>query len=746
MKHFLRYAQRFFLTLIVCLGFVATSSFAQVEEPAPAAPPAASAAPPPPAAGKPADEAFGKATLPDDPAVAALLAAKPTTPSECAKTAKILVDLHQPALAKQFLKKVVDAKLDRKQLAALGRELGSPMFLAMGQNEALQPQGKQLSDAVLEAMNAELQNPAKIAAAIKQLQDPSIEKRTQAFQELQYAGNAGIAALIEVLADPKRKRSSSTSASALAKMGRPAANAMIGILENVDRKDHDPLVEILSNDNPKLKEQIISILGDMKASDAGLVLMYFYFVKDNFVKNNIARVEEAVRNDEMLHAAAEKSLRKIIENIPSKQESVKRLLESAKNHFDRQIALPGAVDGKIEVWKWDEEKKKCEFSILSMEDAARTKAARLAREAFMINVDNLDARRLYLASSWEVIAYRQGLGIPLAGHVFQDAMIGISNKDISVAYEVYEDLLDYCIATKHYPAAAVAAELLGSFGKADEHLLYPEKGQSILVQSVQQPDRRLRMAAIRAIVKLKPKKPYPGSSNVPQALAFFAAGTGTRKALVAGPNLNKIPHLVSGLSAEGFKVDTAQTGKEVMQKLLASPDYEIAMIDAGISLPPIDLLLQQIRRDDRSADVRVGIIARAGFFEKAERAAASDPLTLDFPRPNDDNAVRWEAAQLAAIKPRNLVRPEERLREAGEALDLLAELSRTPKLYDIRRVQEARACRVECAPARRESRGRAGERQLARGAAGFGRDGQPRQLADGTSARGGRCIPRERAS
>jgi hypothetical protein len=139
----------------------------------------------------------------------------------------------------------------------------------------------------------------------------------------------------------------------------------------------------------------------------------------------------------------------------------------------------------------------------------------------------------------------------------------------------------------------------------------------------------------------------------------------------------------------GFKVDTANTGKEVMQRLLASPDYEIAMIDAGISLPEINQLLQQIRRDDRSADVRVGIIARAGFFDKAEHVAASDPLTMDFPRPNDDDAVRWEADQLATIKPRDLVSPEERLRQAGEALDLLAEVSKSPKLYDIRLVQNS---------------------------------------------------------
>jgi CheY-like chemotaxis protein len=197
------------------------------------------------------------------------------------------------------------------------------------------------------------------------------------------------------------------------------------------------------------------------------------------------------------------------------------------------------------------------------------------------------------------------------------------------------------------------------------------------------------MAALHAIIKLKPEKPFPGSSNVTQALAFFAAGTGQRHAMVAGPNLSNIPKLVSGLSAAGFKVDTANTGKEAMQRLLASPDYEIAMIDAGISLPDINQLLQQIRRDDRSADVRVGIIARSGFSDKAEHIAASDPLAMDFPRPHEDDAVRWESDRLATIRPRDLVRPEERLRQAGEALELLAEASKSPKLYDVRLVQNA---------------------------------------------------------
>ncbi len=649
-----------FLGYGLFFGNLSSLLFAQDENPAPETLPPAAAAPKPvagKAAAKADDSSFGKSSvLPDDPAVAALLAANPTTPSELARTAKILVDLHQPALAKQFLKKIVDAHLDRTQLAALGRELGSVAFLGFSRIEELQPQGKLLGDAVLEAMNAELQDPQKIAAAVKQLQDPSIEKRTQALEELQHARKPAVAALVEVLADPKREAEYKNVRAALAMMGRQASMPMIGIMDTA---------------NPTLKEQAIRVLGEAVAIDAK-----FFLLAPAWEQTGSAGKESAAA------AAARRALARLTGGkLPSKSDAVKMLVRAANLYLNRQPPLPDAVDGKVEIWRWDGRQRKCEISSLPVEDVRLITAARLAHDAMTLDPENKEAKLMYWTAKLEAAAYRNGLDKPLD----EDQVLPLLKSNP----QELQALLKYAISTKHYPAAAAMAAILGRIGKTGD-LLYPANGESILVEAVGQPDRRLRMAALRAIAKLKPEKPYPGSSNVLEALAYFAAGSGTRRALVAGPNLNKIPRLVSGLSAEGFEVDTAQTGKQVLQKLLASPDYEIALIDAGVSQPSIELLLQQIRRDNRSADVRVGIIARAGFFEKAEHVADADPLTLDFPRPNDDQAARREVAQLAAIEPRDLVPPDERLREAGEALDLLADLIRTsPKLYDVRRLQDS---------------------------------------------------------
>lgn len=611
------------------------------------------------AAAKPDDSSFGKANaLPDNPAVAALLANKPTTPNECARTAKILVELNQLPLAKQYLKKVIDANLDQKQLAALGQELGSVAFVKFARMEELQPQGKQLSDAVLEAMNAEAENAEKIAAAIKQLQDPSIGKRTKALEELQNGRKAAVAALVEVLADPAREAEYKNVRSALASMGRTLFDQMINIMENAD---------------PKLKEQAILVLGEAVAIDAKYYLLA-----------PALEPAEGAENQTAVSTAAREALARLSNGrLPSKSEATKLLIKAADAYLNRQLPMRDAVDGKIEIWRWDGEQHKCVILSLPVEDARLVTAAHLAHDALTLAPENVEAKQLYWTSALEAAAYQAGLDKPV--DTSKPPFAELENK---ANIPFLQNLIDYAAAGKHYSAAAAAAGMLGRVGTADG-LLYPLTGQSVLVRAVEQPDRRLRMAALEAIVKLKPEKSYFGSSNVLRALAYFSTGSGTRRALVAGPNLNNIPRVLPALAAAGFKVDTAQTGKQVLEKLLASPDYEIAMIDAGISSPSIDQLLQQIRRDYRTADIRVGIVARDGFIEKAEHAAGSDSLALSFPRPNEDGAASSEVAQLVAIKPRDLVRPEERLSQAGVALNLLAELSRSPKLYDIRRIQDS---------------------------------------------------------
>ena len=100
--------------------------------------------------------------------------------------------------------------------------------------------------------------------------------------------------------------------------------------------------------------------------------------------------------------------------------------------------------------------------------------------------------------------------------------------------------------------------------------------------------------------------------------------------------------------------------------------------------------MQQLHRDYRTASLRIGLVARAGFLKRAERIAEEDPLTLAFSQPIDAAAARWQLGQLMALTPREFVGFSERQDLAVRALDCLARLAGTSgKLFDMRRVEDA---------------------------------------------------------
>ena len=114
---------------------------------------------------------------PEDPVVAALLASNPTTPSEIFHTAQLLLDASRPELAKKYLRKLLDAKLDDGQWAALVDEYHTPAFTDLAAADRI-ASGKRVSGpGRVGCGDRRLRDPARLAEEIKQLQDPSPEVR-----------------------------------------------------------------------------------------------------------------------------------------------------------------------------------------------------------------------------------------------------------------------------------------------------------------------------------------------------------------------------------------------------------------------------------------------------------------------------------------------------------------------------------------------------------------------------------------
>lgn len=584
-----------------------------------------------------------------DPAVDAILQTKPSTAVELARAAKALADLNRPDLARQYLKKLIEANLDSKALSALSDEFGPAMFANLGSRRELAPEGKQVADAVLDAKIHQLQDPQRVAGLIQRLGDPSPEIRGQAVVGLQGAGAAAVGPLLSVLADPQRAAEHASVRAALVAVGPEAVGPLMGMLDASD---------------PKIVAEAIAAIANLRA----ITPSYFVLRACCDEKGN-AEVRTAAR------AAA----KRIWKCVPSRQEAASLLADLSRRYAKRVEPLPEAPSGRVVIWSWDDAKKQAVAKSYQPDAAARHVAARLARDAYAVVPESREMLLLHLTTMLQEAAYDHGLDHPLTAD--KDSPAG---KVQALGPDTLEDVLRFAMQEGQIAAATASARLLGQSVGA-EALLRRAAQPCPLVVAVRHPDQRLRLAAVEAVMRLRPREPYAGASNVGEAVAFLAASHGTRRVLVGSPRTDEARRLAGLLAKLGYVTDSAATGRDLLRKALQSPDYELILVEAIVSCPTVDELVQSLRRDGRTAQVPVGVLAAAGDLDRAKHMVRRDAKSEAFPRPHDVATLRLQIDDLVARAGDRANAAERRL-HAAMALDWLIQLSAEPQcLYDLSR-------------------------------------------------------------
>jgi len=593
---------------------------------------------------------------PENRAVQAILESKPGTPAELIRAAGQLATFNRPDLAKDFLKIVLAAKLDREQLIALHDRFGSGLFLKMSAREELAPEAVQLKEAVLSAVDSRLKDPQYLAGLIDRLVDPSANARYRAMDGLRRARSAAVGPMLKVLADPAQKAKHANVRAALVRIGADAVAPLEAVLESPDAK---------------LQIEAIRLLADLNARATRLLLL--------------AALASSERSAEV-RVAAQQAYGRLIGPPPQKGEAARMLEQEAERYATGSQPLKADEEGWVELWRWDQAKQEPVPGRYPVDDARRFLASRLARAAYSVDPEDREIRLLHLATLLERARYENGLDKPLPTGPGTAAEYAAGTE---FGPGVIEEVLRYAMEQGHAGAATAAARILGRIGTAGE-LLQQGVEPAPLVRAARHADRRLRFAALEAILNLEPAGPFPGSSYVSDALAFFTASRGTPRALVAGPVTAETWRVAGYLAAMGYQTETAVIVREMLEKALSSPDYELALVDAALGYPTPDLLIQQLHHDCHTARLPVGIVARSGQLERAEQMARRDRLAAAFVRPHTADTVQWQVEQLSALVGQGAVARDERLAQAAQALQWLEELSREEsKVFNLHRAEVA---------------------------------------------------------
>ncbi len=596
-----------------------------------------------------AKPAEAEAFHPPNPAVDTIVESNPKTPRDLLQAAVSLAALDRPDLAKRYINQLLASEASGPALADLARHFGSATLMQLAGDKSLNPQSKQLADKVLAAAAVERHEPARLAAYIKQLSDPSPDKQLEAVTAMRDAGPRAVPLLLASIADPAQAGTHALAREAVIGMGVGAT---------------PPLIAAVGATDPAVQAAAIGLLADLGPQP--------------FVVNDLLVPYLSERSNPEVRRAAKIALQRLVGVLPNRMDAIALLEREVRAYLRRERPLRGDESPLVAVWQWDPAAKTVVMAEYPPDRASAFIAARLAGELLELSPNIAEHRRLFLISMLESAVYRVGLDNPLprgAGTEYDlAAQFGV---------ESINDALAEALATGNTTAAKGAAQILGDLG--DSRFLTNDGQPAPLVRALRSHDRRLRVAAAAAIMKFKPSAPFAGSSWLTDTLAEMAASTGRRGAAIGFPTLAPLQQLAGMTNALGLQTQTGTTGRDLFAAATQSPDVELILVSARLNHSTAVEVVQQLREDPRTADVPICVMAELDERGFAEQAMAKFPGVFVETRPPSLEAMQRIVARAAALAQDHFVPAKLRQQEAVVALDWLAQLAvLPPEIADVR--------------------------------------------------------------
>jgi CheY-like chemotaxis protein len=565
----------------------------------------------------------------------------------------VILDRGNPQLAKTFIDRLSALNLDPDAFVNLWQELGSAPFLRIRRTPELAPEGVQFADLVLDSAHAWATDRQRIVDLIDKLCDPDLNVRKGAMRKLWPAGATAVGPLAEVLKDPGQAQRHPYLEAALVALGPQTAA---------------PVMSLLDDPDPGLRMRAIEVLGRLRAGDSGPVL---------------AGILANPSEDEGTRTAAADALEQLSGSALTPDQATALVVERFNRIFDR-LAEPRDGLSTVDVWQWNPETAECVSRQVPSVDADVLAAARLGRLVLNVNHPDPGVNRKALVAWLESEVLQSGVDSPL--EVEPDTARALA---ASQGPQALEALLVEAMTSGHLLSARSVCQLLG---RTATPAILTARGQkpSPIVLAARHGDRRLRFAALEAIMNLGPNQAYPGSSFVLESLGYFAASMGRPRVIVGHTNPSEATRLAGLFTQLGYEAEPVFHSRDLMQALVRLSDFELALVDINLPGAGAEQLLQELRRDYRTASLPVGLVASVDDLPRAQRMARHDLLAGALVRPVDARAMDFGIRQVLDQIGGRAVPQDERQRQSAQALAWIAEIGRQSiSIYDLSRVEES---------------------------------------------------------
>jgi len=657
-------------------------------------------------------EKFRKQTLSGTERV--ILYQTPETVLEVMKAIDVLSVVGRPVLVRYYLRRLLSGEyaLTPEKAARIVETIGTQKLMQLAIHPEFVPLGKEAVAKIIDEAKKHWQDPERIAEALKE---------TQWFTDGARAGG------ISPPVSPQIRPEALPALRVLWKGDHLSVQQVfekLGTLE--DEREADELTAVLLSLRPDMKEALAATLWSLNAklrfhAARGLAasvtqqdsfLLYPFLFIENILPPGAE--EEAVLSD-----TGKEVVRNILQQrriaVPSQEQAAAILFERATDYFERRRPLRTDADGLVSYWLWgargDEESTMWQMRV-NIENGYKEFATRYYRQSYDIVPKTSANYKTY--KNARIIAALERLGHTSFGlPVIVNHLRGLEKEDL-------EPLLQQSLEKDSMYAATQVIEWLKDWRDDVEDLLKSTDGRPrILVQATVAEDRRVRFAALEAIMKImfshesrernnverpddEPNDPvapaiayapgfhgpFAGSSLVADTLVWFSRSEGQSVILSGHPQMATANQTASLFLGLGYQTDVATTCRDLFRLAAASPDVEAVFVDARTPQPPVGEFVQVMRQDARTAEIPIAVlgsdVTRAGGISPPvtqprdslvqNRGTNARPLFGEYPRLASEEAARWVLDDLFDKTGVRIVPPDVRLEQAKQALRWLREI------------------------------------------------------------------------
>lgn len=609
----------------------------------------------------------------------------PKSAEELMRAIGLLSVSGRPMLVRYYLRRFLNTEGEPEEYARIVDEVGSRSLMQIAQNVHFAPQGEKAVARIFAEAKKHWRDPDVVSEALDAWEgtdeDGYLTPESKfALHALWKGERVSMARLVDKLDETTDS---------------DEVDALLAVLLSFGDSVREILSESLRSENTTLVENAVRGLElSIPAQDVFLLYPVLYSVSDSISQDLKDRVEKFIGGK--------------LGRKPAHKDAIAALYTRANDYYEKNRPLKSDADGYVRFWNWNETDEKPRYIRMLVPAAYRLYAWRYASQAYRITPPDhpqYDAvRRLYLSTLFERTVYRNGLDRPL-----DPEESGLDGATENLSASQLEWILRDAMEKEHYAVARVAATLLGR-GEDAEALLNSKDGRPrVLVRATASPDRRLRFAALEAVMNLNPQKPYPGSSMISDALAWFSRADGRRVLVSADPKQAVAAKTAGYFIGCGYKGEIAVTSRETMQKATESPDVELVIVDMKCSQPSVPNFVQQMRSDIRTHDLPIAVLSDDSnilrdaadtqslpSMEKVDRVSADNPfgvsLSKIYPPVVSEQWAKWVDKDLFEKTGAEPVPPAVRVAQARKALDWIRQIVQTaeegPKIYHIENLDD----------------------------------------------------------